>query len=405
MRVHAVKLAPVTAETRPPVRRVIAELKTSQIAEVWQLGFGRDDLIGLWVGEGDQATPQFICDAAAAALRDGHTFYTHKCGLPELRQEIAAYQAGLYRRPPVEIDRVTVTQSGMNAIMLAMQMLVDAGDNVVCVSPVWPNIYAAIEIMGGEVRHVALTSRPDGGFSLDLDRLIAGVDRRTRAVFVASPGNPTGWVMPGEQQRALLDFCRARRVWIISDEVYARFVYDRPVTDRPAAPSMLEIVEPEDRVLVVNSFSKAWAMTGWRLGWVTHPAYMGPIFDKVIEYNTCGAQAFLQYGALAAIKDGEDFVRQVVRRCRRGRDVVTRGLGQMARVRLAEPEAAFYAFFAVDGMDDSLSTAKQLLHATGVGLAPGSAFGPGGEGHLRLCFASDAGRLEQAMARLRPHLS
>ncbi|MFQ5955785.1 MAG: pyridoxal phosphate-dependent aminotransferase [Kiloniellales bacterium] len=392
-------------DMQPALRRAIAELESSKIVELWELGFGRDDLIGLWVGEGDLATPGFICQAAAVALGDGHTFYTHKRGLPELRQAIVDYQTGLYRRPPVELERVSVTQSGMNGIMIAMQMLVDAGDNVACVSPVWPNVYGAIRIMDAEVRHLILDSGPDGGFSLDLERLFAAVDRRTRAVFIASPGNPTGWAMPAEQQRAVLDFCRARGIWIVADEVYARFVYDRPVEDRPAAPSFLEIIEPEDRVLVVNSFSKAWAMTGWRLGWVTHPGTMAAVFDKVIEYNTSGAQAFLQYGALAALRDGEAFVRTMVSRCRRGRDVVARALKQMPRVRLAEPEAGFYAFFAVDGMTDSLATAKELLHATGVGLAPGVAFGPGGEGHLRLCFASATGRLEEAMARLRPLLS
>ncbi len=389
-------------DTPPLLRRAIAELESSKIVEVWELGFGRDDLIGLWVGEGDLSTPDFICEAAAAALGAGHTFYAPKRGLPELRQAIVDYQAGLYRVPPVDIERVSVTQSAMNAIMIAMQILVDAGDNVPCVGPVWPNIYAAIRIIGGEVRHVNLDSGPDGGFALDMERLLAAVDGRTRAVFVASPGNPTGWVMPAEQQRALLDFCRDRGIWIVSDEVYARFVYDRPVEDRPAAPSFLEIIEPEDRVLVVNSFSKTWAMTGWRLGWVTHPEAMAATYGKMIEYNTSGAQAFLQHGALTAIRDGEPFVDSMVTRCRRGRDVVTRALRQMPRVRLAEPEAGFFAFLAVDGMDDSLAGAKALLHATGVGLAPGAAFGPGGEGHLRLCFAGATDRLEEAMDRLRP---
>jgi aspartate/methionine/tyrosine aminotransferase len=399
-----VTLAPVAPDTHPPLRRAIAELESSKIAEVWQLGFSRDDTIGLWVGEGDLPTPDFICDAAAAALKAGHTFYTHKRGLPELRQAIAEYLRGLYARP-VGAERITVTQSGMNGILMAMEMLVDAGDNVVCVSPVWPNIYSAIKIMGGEVRCVPLDSRPDGGFSLDFDRLLGEVDRRTRAIFVASPGNPSGWVMAAEQQRALLTFCRERQIWIVSDEVYGRFVYDRPVDDRPTAPSYLDLIEPEDQVLVINSFSKSWAMTGWRLGWVTHPPSMAPVFDMVIEYNTCGVQAFLQHGALAAVRDGDPFVRQMVSRCRHGRDVVARGLNQMPRVRMAEPEAGFYAFFAIDGITDSLAYAKELFHQTGVGLAPGVAFGPGGEGYFRMCFASGAERLEEALERLRPVLS
>ena len=382
----------------PYIRPEIAEIEESKIAQVWRLGFTVPDVIGLWVGEGDLPTPDFICDAAAAALRAGRTFYTHKRGLPELRQAIIDYTAGLYGVRLAD-DRVSVTTAGMNAIMLTMQAVVGPGDNVVAPTPVWPNALAAARIMGGKVREVPLIAAA-AGWSLDLDRLFDACDERTRAIFIASPGNPTGWLMPREQQRAVLDFCRRRGIWMIADEVYHRFVYD----GRKAAPSFLELAEADDPLIVVHSFSKAWAMTGWRLGWLVTPPAVTRIIDNIIEFNTSGAQPFLQYGCIAALGQGEAFVAQMVERCRVGRELVLQRLGGMRRVRIVRPEAAFYVMFRVEGMGDELAYAKRLVHEARVGLAPGSAFGAGGEGHLRLCFASSTDRLSLAMDRLAPHL-
>ncbi len=376
-----------------PIRARIAGLEPQRIVEVSTLGHGDSRVVPLWFGEGDLATPDFISEAAAAALRAGETFYTPKRGIPELREAIAAYMSDLYR---VEIgaERVTVTPGGMSAIMLVEQMLVDPGDNVVVVSPVWPNAFAVPQILGGEARPVAL-DRGDNGWSLDLDRLFGAVDGRTRAIFVNSPNNPTGWVMPREQQAALLDFARRRGVWIIADEVYGRIVYDGR-----AAPSFLEIAAPDDPVLAVNSFSKSWAMTGWRIGWLTTPAAVGDPIAELVEYNTSGTTSFAQHGALAAVRGGEAFVAEFVARCRTGRDLVCGRLARHPRIRLVSPEAAFYAFFAVEGMADSVALARRLVLEAGVGLAPGAAFGPGGEGSLRLCFASAPDRLETALDRL-----
>ncbi|MBX6320524.1 MAG: pyridoxal phosphate-dependent aminotransferase [Rhodospirillaceae bacterium] len=379
---------------RPHIRPEIAALEESGIVEVWQMGFSVPDVIGLWVGEGDLPTPRFICDAATAALAAGETFYTYKTGIPELRRALAAYLEGLHGCA-LDETRIVVTSSGMNAMMLVSETIAGPGDNVVVVSPVWPNFAATLRILGAEPRPVALQGTP-AGFDLDLDRLKARCDRRTRAVYLASPGNPTGWIMPPEQQQALLAFCRERGLWLIADEVYERFVYD----GRRAAPSFLAIAEPEDPLIVVNSFSKAWAMTGWRIGWMVLPAALEPVISKLIEYNTSGGQAFLQRGALAAVRDGEPFVAEMVERCRIGRDLVLQRLGGMGRVRVVRPEGAFYVMFAVDGVSDMLAFAKRLVVEARVGLAPGSAFGPGGEDYLRLCFASSAARLSEAMDRL-----
>jgi aspartate/methionine/tyrosine aminotransferase len=375
------------------IRARIRDLETQQILQVSQLALGDPKVIPLWYGESDMPTPDFINRTVGEALAAGNTFYTHKQGIPALRTALADYTSALYG-VSVPADRITVTSSGMTGIMMVMQMLVDAGDNVVVVGPVWPNARSAVEVMGGEPRSVALRFGNDG-WALDVDEAMARCDGRTRAVFVNSPGNPTGWMMPRGQQQALLAACRDRGIWVIADEVYARIVYDRR-----AAPSFLEVAEPDDRVIVINSFSKSWAMTGWRLGWLIHPVAVGDYVANLVEFNTSGTPAFLQQAGVTAVREGEPLVAAMVARCRQGRDVIGRCLAALPRVGYTPPDAAFYAFFAVDGMANSLDFAKRLVHEAGVGLAPGTAFGPEGEGFLRLCFARAPETLEAAAERL-----
>jgi len=388
----------------PPLSPVAAALEPSKIVEVWQMGFGRDDLIALYVGEGNEATPGFIVEAAERALAAGRTFYTPKRGLDELRRVISGYMQRHFG-PRLDIERITVTSSGMNAIMLTLQAILAPGANLVVPTPVWPNIISAARIAGGEVKTVAMTALPEGGFQLDLERLFAACDDRTAAIFLVSPSNPTGWVITEAEQRAVLEFCRRRGIWLIADEVYHRFVYDPARFPGGVAPSFLQLADPEDPLVVVNSFSKAWCMTGWRQGWLIHPASLGPVIGNLIEYNTSGGQSFLQLACLAAMTEGEPFVESLVARCSQAAELVYQGLAAFPRVSLARPAGAFYSFFRVEGVDDSLAFAKRLLTETGVGLAPGAAFGPGGEGHLRLCFAGAPDRLGKALERLEHVLS
>ena len=376
------------------VRPQVAALPASKIGEVAMPAFGDPDVVPLWFGEGDLPTPAFICEAAAEAMRRGETFYTFKRGIPQLRAALARYLAGLYAKP-VESERVAVTSSGMNAIMLVAQAIVDPGDNVVVISPVWPNINGVIGIMGGVPKPVALRPSVEGGWTLDLDAVFAACDARTRAIFVNSPGNPTGWMMSAEEAASLLDFTRRRGLWLMSDEVYHRIVYDRR-----AAPSLLDLAEPEDRVVVLNSFSKAWAMTGWRLGWMVAPQEMLDVVDKLIEFNTSGSPTFLQHAAVTAIEQGEPLIAEIVERCRLGRDLLIQGLSRFSRVRVAPPQGAFYAFCRIDGCTDSFALARQIVSGVKVGVAPGIAFGAAGEGYLRLCFAASTQRLTQALDRL-----
>jgi aspartate/methionine/tyrosine aminotransferase len=377
------------------VRAAIRDLAGSRIAEISALGMGDPAVIPLWYGEGDLPTPDFIGAAATAALEAGHTFYTYKAGLPELRGAIAGYLTGLHARP-TGAERIVVSSSGMTALMLVTQALIDPGDNLVIIAPVWPNIAAAVSIMGGAARRVALDPVPGGGWRLDVERLFAACDARTRGIFVNSPSNPTGWMISATEIAALMEFARRRGLWLIADEVYSRIVYG----NRPA-PSFLDHAWPEDRLIVVNSFSKNWAMTGWRLGWMVVPPDLLPVMEKLVEFNSSGSPTFLQHAAIVAIREGEPFITRFVARCRAARDVAIDALQACRRVEVARPEGAFYAFLRVDGMTDSVAFARETLARTKIGLAPGSAFGPAGEGYLRLCFARDPQIIAAAVDRLR----
>jgi aspartate aminotransferase len=381
------------------VRPTIAQMPFSKIGQVAMAGLGDPEVIPLWFGESDVTTPAFIGEAAAAALRAGHTFYTFKRGIPDLRRVIADYLTGLYAKK-VDADRVIVTSSGMSGIMLMSQALLEPGDNIIILSPVWPNANDAATVMGAEARALALTPMGDGGWRLDLDKLVAACDRQTRAIFVNSPGNPTGWVMSRGEAAELLAFTRQHGIWLIADEVYGRIMFD----GSRAAPSLLDLAEPEDRVVVINSFSKSWAMTGWRLGWIVAPKEVQDVVDKLVELNTSGTPTFLQHAAITAIQKGEGVVADMVERCRIGRDLLAQGLQRFPRLRVHAPKGGFYIFCSVDGMSDSLAFAKEVLARCKVGVAPGSAFGAAGEGYLRLCFANAPARLTAALDRLAPVL-
>ena len=384
------------------LRQSLEDLPGSLIRHVAEPNMGREGLLKLWFGEPDVPTPQFIKDAATAALDDNQVFYAQNRGVPALRKVISTYATGLHGRE-VKTDRLTVTGSGMNAIMMISEALLSAGDNMVVVGPVWPNCKETVRIMDAEPRQVALSLGNDGRWKLDVDKLFSACDDRTRAVFINSPGNPTGWVMQRTEQQAVLDECRKRGLWLVGDEVYIRLAYESNLP-LGRAPSFLDIAEPNDRVIVINSFSKSWSMTGWRLGWITHPADVGEAFEKLVEYNIANPTTFVQYAGITAIEDGEAFIFETLERYRRNRDIVMQRLGAMKRVTLSRPEGAFYAFFSVAEMVDSVAFAQKLIDDVGVGLAPGLAFSEDGEGWMRLCFAADTETISAAMDRLEPIL-
>ncbi|MGI9169170.1 MAG: aminotransferase class I/II-fold pyridoxal phosphate-dependent enzyme, partial [Caulobacteraceae bacterium] len=336
--------------------------------------------------------------AMARAVEAGHVFYAHQNGVPELREALAAYLTGLNRHP-VTAERITVTASGMNALMLAVQLIAEAGDNLVVVDPVWPNMGGTARLAGAEVRSVRMDLGP-GGWTLDVERVAAALDGRTRGLFFASPGNPTGAVIPMETQVALLEACRRKGVWLIADEVYNRLLFGAR-----NAPSVLDHAEPEDRLLVVNSFSKSWAMTGWRLGWLVHPPSLGPTLAMMTQYTTSGVATFIQHAGVAALAKGEPFVAWMRDYCQAGMAIAAEALEPLARVRMGpRPAGGMYVFFEVEGMADSRGACLDILRRTRVGLAPGVFFGPGSESFLRLCVCRSPASLREAMARLAPAL-
>jgi aspartate/methionine/tyrosine aminotransferase len=383
------------------MRDVIRQLPGSKIREVANAGMGRGDVLAFWFGESDEPTPEFIRAAAAESLARGETFYAHNLGLPELREAVARYTSALH--PPVDAGRIAITSSGVSALMLAMQALAGAGDEVVAVVPVWPNLTAQPAILGATVTRVPLKVR-DGAWVLDLEALLAAVTQRSRVLLVNAPNNPTGWTMSRAEQQAILDHCRRTGTWIVADEVYERVFFEG--SDGAAAPSFLDIASPEDRLVVVHSFSKSFLMTGWRLGWVVAPRDFVADLGKLIEFNTSCAPVFVQRAGLAALAQADDFVPALVAHMKRCRDTLLPQLAALPGVQVANPPGGMYAFFRVDGQDDSLAFAKHLVSTAGLGLAPGAAFGDEAEGWLRWCFAShDPGRLTQGVERLRQALA
>jgi aspartate/methionine/tyrosine aminotransferase len=378
------------------MRAAILNLEESKIREVANAGLGRDDVLAFWFGESDEVTPEFIREAAIASIRQGETFYAHNLGLPELREAVAAYTSRLHG--PVGSDRIAITSGGVNALMLAVQMLVDAGDDVVAVTPVWPNLTAQPVILGGHLRRVSLTPR-GGAWKLDLGRLLDAVRPGTRLLVVNAPNNPTGWTLTRAEQQSILDHCRRTGTWILADEVYERLYYEP--TGTGCAPSFLDIASPDDRLVVAHSFSKSFLMTGWRMGWLVMPPAMTRPMAKLIEFNTSCASVFTQRAALAAVQGTDEVTPRVVAHLKRCRDVLVPRLQSLPRVELASPSGGMYAFFRLDGLGDSLEVAKRLVAEAGLGIAPGNAFAPEAQGWFRWCFASkDVARLEQGVERL-----
>ena len=382
------------------MRDTIARLQASRIREVANAGLGRDDVLPFWFGESDEVTPELIRRAAIESLERGETFYAQNLGLPELRDALAHYTGTLH--PPVDVQRIVVTSGGVNGLMLAVQALVDPGDEVVVVTPVWPNLVAQPTIMGADVRCVAL--RPvDGAWTLDLPALLAAVTARTKLLVINAPNNPTGWTLARGEQQRILDHCRATGTWILADEVYER-LYFAP-SPHGCAPSFLDVAAPDDRLVVAHSFSKSFLMTGWRLGWLVVPDAMVDAMAKLIEFNTSCASVFTQRAALAALAHRHEITPAIVAHLQRCRDTLVPLLAAIDGVQVATPRGGMYAFFRIAGFDDSMDVARRLVVEAGLGLAPGAAFAPEAGGWLRWCFASkDPGRLVEGVRRLREWL-
>jgi len=389
------------ALSRPAVQSLVA----SRIREVANAGMGRTDVLPFWFGEPDEVTPDFIREAAKSALDTGDTFYTHNLGIPALREALAHYASELHK--PVTAEHIAVTSSGVSALMLVAQLLLNPGDRVVIVTPLWPNLIEIPKILGAEVISVPLQLSMQRAYplwELDLDQLLDALTPDTKALLINSPNNPTGWTMPRSQQQVVLHHSRKHGIWLLADDVYERLVYDAPTGKRTCAPSFLDIADTNERVVSTNSFSKSWLMTGWRLGWMQIPDSLMADLGKLIEYNTSCAPGFVQKAGIVAVERGEDIVTHSIARYTEARNYLyeqlSRPVFRDAGIVAPRPAGAMYLFFCIEGETDSLALCKRLVSEAGLGLAPGSAFGPEGEGAIRWCFASSIERLSLGVQRL-----
>lgn len=376
-----------------PYRRYFQKRSPNIAAELLRYGKSKAGCISLAQGEGTLPTPSFICDAVQHSLADGKTFYGLGSGINELRQEIANYHTRIYAHN-IPVNRITVTSSGTNAVHLALLSILEEGDEVVAVTPIWKNLIGIAELAGGTIVDVPMEQK-NGQWCLDLDTFFGKVNHKTKALMIVSPNNPTGWVMSATDIKTVLEFARTHGIWIIADEVYGRTMHDVST-----APSFLDFAEDDDLLYVINSFSKTWAMTGWRLGWLVGPSSSEDKIRDLILYENMGPPTFTQYAGITALRHGEDFLKSQKKIWKENQYIVVSHLSQIDKVSLVESPAAFYAFFKIDGETDSYALTRKLIDESGVSLAPGGAFGAGFNDYLRLCFAADKKILTEALQRI-----
>lgn len=373
----------------------------SGIVNVVMYGMGRPGIIPFWSGEGNLPTPEAFHRPVSESLAKGETFYTWQRGIPELREALAAYHTRHFGRP-FSFENFCVTGGGMQAIQIAIQMLAADGDEVIIPTPAWPNYAGPLRFQGTRPVEVPMLFR-ENRWSLDLDRLFAAAGPRSKAICINSPSNPIGWCATRDDLLAIRDFARAKGLWIIGDEVYSRFYFGGDGLSR--APSFLDVCDTEEQLVLCNTFSKNWAMTGWRQGWIQVPKVLAPVAERLIQYNTSGSPVFLQRGCAVALNEGDAFVDSQVATARRNRDLVASILRPLNRLHFQIPDGAFYYFFAIDGMKDSLTTARRLVDEANVGFAPGAAFGAAGEGFLRMCYLKDEAKITEGLERFSRWLS
>jgi len=385
---------------QPTARPRVQALSASLIREVANAAMSRKDILPFWFGESDQPTPAFIREAATASLQKGETFYTENLGRAYLREQVSAYLTDLHQTR-IGPDRIAMTSSGDSALMLASQLILEPGDHVVLITPLWPNLVEMPKILSAEVTCVPLEVR-QGRWALPLEKVLAALAPNTRMLYVNSPNNPTGWTISRDELRILFEHCRRHGIWILADDVYERLIYRDGLR---AAPSFLTLAEEGDRVIGVNSFSKAWRMTGWRVGWMVVPPSVLAHLACLIEYNTSCIPEFVQRAATVALQHGEADVARLRSELIAAREYLINGLRALPGIEVPESDGAMYVFLRIAGHADSLQLAKLLVEEAGLGLAPGRAFGPEGEGWLRWCYATDLKKLHLGLERLAAFLA
>jgi aspartate/methionine/tyrosine aminotransferase len=383
--------------TLTPYAASLERVPNSGIREVGEAALAMDGVLRLYFGESNVPTPQYIVDAAVRALADGYTFYSENAGLPSLRRALAAHYQQLHDVVLDPVSEIVITASGLQALHLTIRSVLDPGDEAIIFTPAWPNGSSIVRLAHGVPVDVPLVLAGER-YDLDFPALEAAAGPRTRLVLLTSPSNPLGWVASVEEQRRLLDFCRERGLWLVADEVYERIFYAGDEAGGPA-PSILRVCDRDDAVHVVQSFSKSYCMTGWRVGWLVTRADAGRKLGPLNEFYVSHAATFAQVAAQTALEDGENELCRMVAELRTKRDFCTAALRALPGVTVPDPDGAFYLFPKLEGLTDSRAFCLELLEEERVGLAPGSAFGAGGEGSVRICYAAERTVLEPALER------
>jgi hypothetical protein len=385
-------------KSAPTVAASALAVPHSRIRELAEMAMSMDGVLKLYFGESNLPTPEFIKRAAQKAMADGFTFYTENAGLPSLRKALARYYQELHG---VELDAAgefVITASGVQALNLAVRCVLDPGDEALVLTPAWPNGAANVAMANAVPVEIAQPLMGDR-YGIDFGALEAAITPRTRLLFYTSPSNPLGWVATVEEQRQLLEFARRHGLWLMADEVYERLNYTGPTPSTPA-PSILKLATREDALIVIQSFSKAYCMTGWRLGWMVARRDLAARATQLNEFVVSHAPSFTQRAGETALLWGENVLAEMLVRLRENRDFCLAALAKLPGVTVPKPDGAFYLFPKIAGAADSFDFCRRLLLETRVGLAPGVAFGSGGEGSVRICYAADRPILEEAMARL-----
>lgn len=352
-----------------------------------------DGVISLGVGQPDFVTPQFIRQAAIDSLNEGHTYYTSNYGLIELRQLIAEQLLRLYNLAYDPASEIIVTTGVSEGLAIAMEAILDPGDEVLSADPGYVAYLPSVVLAGGVFVPVPTSARHD--FKLLPADLEARITPRTKAILLGYPANPTGAVMSREELEGVADVARRHNLFVVSDEIYARLVYD---AEHVCVPSLDDI---RDQTILLGGFSKAYAMTGWRLGFTAAPEYLTEAMMKVHQYIMMSAPTTAQHAGIAALRHGEEDVRGMVAEYDRRRRLLVAGLNDIG-LTCFEPKGAFYAFpsIGVTGLSDE-TFAERLLMEERVAVVPGSAFGQFGAGHVRMCYAQSYELIEEALERMR----
>src|ERR1700674_2420561 len=382
----------------PTIAASALRVPHSRIRELAEIAMSMDGVLKLYFGESNLPTPEYIKRAAQKAMADGFTFYTENAGLPSLRKALARYYQELQN---VELDpagEIVITASGVQALNVGIRCVLDPGDEALVLTPAWPNGASNIAMANAtaiEIAHPLIGDR----YQIDFAALEAAVTPRTRMLLYTSPSNPLGWVATVDEQRRLLEFARRHNLWLVADEVYERLNYTGAKPTTPT-PTILKLATRDDAVIVVQSFSKMYCMTGWRLGWLVARRDLAAKATQLNEFIVSHAPSFAQKAGEAALAEGEGELARMLERLRENRDLCLAALSGMPGVTVPTPDGAFYVFPRIEGLTDSFAFCKRLLEETRVGLAPGVAFGAGGEGSVRICYAAERSILEPAMERL-----